>query len=661
MNCKIKIGNKFYTPKQAEQLQKQGTIDPKDIEVDTGTSVSNNPTTLSILVNHEQVLEKDETSYTLGDERLNRVTDDINGGMAPFMRKPKNKNVIEFINDTVFEKVPEGQTKFIRDLGRVTKEEHKEHIEKQHTLGKIKGNIVHTIVSKVLNKSEEVKNNLQGKINDLYAQAGIAKPRYSWVESKFGHIASRIGINHFDKGVEPQDKDKVFSEVRVGNKIFKLGGAADLLVEHSDGTYSIFDFKTSSNFWKEYPYASILKYGVQGVGKQLLIDNHANRAKLQIMLYALLFKANNPEMKFRHLRAVILNHKESIYGPELFSEVQVSAFLKMIEQYLSNERPEVLEALKQDLGETDFKKLWDPTEYNNGYTPKVKREIEMANNGIQATKDKIIRDIRHAIYYDLAATEFSADEDARSRARDAVNALEKYLELIRKTTDTDLTHWNEETMSIVGSQLYSGASANSVLMQHFNKLRNDAKNKAEQRYQAKYRIFRKLVEPIKEDYLRTTGKLGWDKTTAGKLTHINYAEMYGWLYLREEDGQYRLRLTDAEFDDLVNSRDYPQITASNVKNYKRFARFLDETFAEFFVGENALANQEITWYVGKNGKKISLTNLQVANGMAINSKYGSRDFTYSAGFFPKVPRRIEEYGYFTKARAAEAWKRASTN
>lgn len=94
-------------------------------------------------------------------------------------------------------------------------------------------------------------------------------------------------------------KDKIASEVTViDDKFFNWGGTIDLLIEHANGKLSLRDFKSGWGFNREAS-STMFKYGVQD--NISIMQNPRNTAKLQLMLYAMIIKMNNPDQKFQSL------------------------------------------------------------------------------------------------------------------------------------------------------------------------------------------------------------------------------------------------------------------------------------------------------------------------------------------------------------------------
>src|SRR5690606_8494593 len=124
----------------------------------------------------------------------------------------------------------------------------------------------------------------------------IPADKYEWFNENIKDIYDVHDINVF-RNIDNSLKDVIASEVVVASKELNTAGTIDMLIEHHDGTVSIKDMATGTNFDK-FISSRILKYGDQ---IRLITDSPRDRKKMQIMLYALIVKINNPDVKFRDL------------------------------------------------------------------------------------------------------------------------------------------------------------------------------------------------------------------------------------------------------------------------------------------------------------------------------------------------------------------------
>lgn len=131
-----------------------------------------------------------------------------------------------------------------------------------------------------------------------------------------------------------------------------------MLIDHGDDVYSIHDFKTGASFDRLFE-ASMFKYA--STSTEDMWDNPRNRAKLQIMWYALMMKVENPNAKFSNLEIQYIRNRRFIDEVDNRKFINVPAYLEMIENYLKTDKPEIYKELKE-LGH--FNSIFNPATYN---------------------------------------------------------------------------------------------------------------------------------------------------------------------------------------------------------------------------------------------------------------------------------------------------------
>lgn len=118
----------------------------------------------------------------------------------------------------------------------------------------------------------------------------------------------------------------------------------------------------------------------------------------------------------------------------------------------------------------------------------------------------------------------------------------------------------------------------------------------------------------------------------------------------------KIRTTEAEFKELQDDPAYSNYGAW--EDRKKMARFIDSTYRDFFVDNGAtksVANRVATMgekYV--DGERVfeEISNLDLHNQSMRQRR--NKAFYYESGWFPKVPKLLEEYGsIFSKAYLQE--------
>lgn len=181
---------------------------------------------------------------------------------------------------------------------------------------------------------------------------------FEWVteNDNMKRIINKTGTDFF-KTDNPLDK--ILTEFTIKSDKLKAAGTLDMLIDHGDDLYSIHDFKTGASFDRLFE-ASMFKYA--STATEDMWDNPRNRAKLQIMWYALMMKTENPKARFSHLEIQYIRNRRYIDEVDNRKFINVPAYLEMIENYLKNEKPEIYKELTE-LGH--FKSIFDPATYNH--------------------------------------------------------------------------------------------------------------------------------------------------------------------------------------------------------------------------------------------------------------------------------------------------------
>jgi hypothetical protein len=636
-------------------------------KVDMGEEVSVQSTKYEPLPEDENGNSKGYKN-TLTGKILKRITDEVEGGLSWFRKNKTARRTAEQVaNDFWGNRSKADDNILPTEFGKLNWKSYSERVEKSFNMGKWKGDIIHAILQGFVTGDPDGK--IADKLQELYSVSGLNPKRFKWVVDNAKYILQNSDINIFDD-IPENMKDKIMTEIIVGNDIFGLAGRIDLLIKHFDGTLSIKDYKTGYAFNNEY-MASIFHYGDQGVGSELLWDNPRNRAKLQVMLYALTIKMNNPNAKFKALDAIWLPNQDVIYSHNFRARVEVDAFLAMIQAYLKNEQPEKYAAMKKSLGEDAFNRLWTPSEYQAGYSGPMREQMartNMTNTEMLLHKLDLLK---HNVFYDLSPHSLKSRDGAKNRARKAAALTEEILELKSKVTDLDLAKWDED-ISYLSLYLGSNASTTSPYIQVYDQLLKERKARYHSEYQRKYTKFLSLLNPIYNAYMQRTGRSGVQTLTRNQLVKVDANDLYGFMIKerRNEEGElidYEYRHTEKDWQELINDNThYGYINASNIQMYKNFANYVMDTFQDFFIdsgGKTALANRVAT-YTGDPTNPKAVTNLELANGalkMSSNKKHNIRPFEYWRGFMPKVPKAMEEFkSYMDPDYWAEAWKRFST-
>lgn len=615
-------------------------------------------------------LDSGEYTHTPSKTKYQSVTDYINGGLSWFYRNinTSEKDYATWIADTKWGKRDKTE-KLHTSYGHIDHttfiERYRESIDK----GIAKGNIVHKHLERFING--DPTGVIKAQIDQIAFDNKFHPLQFKWVQDRAKLILEKAGVNIFDSNIKEEDKDVILSETKIKSDLLGLGGTVDNLIFHSDGSVSIKDIKTGLSIVKE-TMSDIFLFGDQGSGQDILWNNPLNRAKLQLMLYAVILKSENPDIKFRSLDVVWVPNENSILRNDPNRTVQVTPFLSMIESVIRNRKPEVYKKLKDSLSDSEFKKLFDPKEYQVGYSKNLAKQVKESVLSPAELLHVKMEQLRHAVFYDLDPHR-PTKEFTSKRLEQAKRLTKEILELKSKTNDLDLISWKED-ISFLSEWLGTTATSSNPYVQVFHSFLRERQTVANQRYQESRAEFLSFLKPIYNLYLQRTGKKTISNLTYNKLVNIDYEDLYGFMYkeIYNKEGElvkYELNHTEEDWQEATNKYDY--LNKDNIKIYRAFAEFIHKSYSQFFINEQgnfsegnrkiALANKTATYKSVSESVQKPVTNLQLHNGELERSAPIKDSFVYSKGFFPKVPRRLEEFGsILNKNRAKEAWKRFSS-
>jgi hypothetical protein len=549
--------------------------------------------------------------------KYRRISDGKDGGLSKFLARsvseytPAERKAINYWDKSGYNPNEEILTPEFPNE-KLTKKMYIDKFDNRLKRGLIKGKIIHAMMQYYLSQDSTERIKLNMEIQELALEAGIIDPfaTYGWVIGEKGQTIEKIlhmsGIN---AGVATPDniRDKVVSEIKVSNDTLGLAGRIDTLVEHPDGYLSIIDWKTGSTFNK-HDFTNILKYGNQEIE---IFDNPRERAKLQIMLYALTIKASHPDAKFRHLRVHWIPNEYEATRDDNKKDVEVRSYLKMVELYYKNEEPE---AYKKLLKESP--KIFDPAEYTS-VSSSVATEM--------ITKNMSAEDLLTHSMAELRIVGNKIREQELLGNMISPSLLEKQARLA--ATIADIKKYpgagnllDAEDISMVTQWIGAYEDVSNPMVMTVKLLQNERKALAIQKLDKINKQFSVLLNAVKKDYLRKSGKENIDSLTRGRLNFINYQDMFAFAFktvTRDEFTEEKLVTEDdAEWSKLTNDQ-------------KKLLTFMHDHMEEQFkTTMNKVALDD-----PQTGKKKTFLDLY---------KRINPSFSYSRGYFPKVPMSDSE-------------------
>ncbi len=512
--------------------------------------------------------------------------------------------------------------KLIIDGIEQTKQEYEDSKRKIQAQGIAKGNIIHAKIQRflaVLQGDTPKVSELDNRIEELSSQADKLPSAYDWVTRKgiFDKIMQNAGINIGSKVVKGQE-DKIFSEVKVGSSVMGIAGKVDMLIERPDGRLRIADWKTGSKLKDKYS-ASILKYGVQ---ENRITDNPLDRAKLQVMLYAMTIKAEHPTTKFDGLVVMHLpNEFEATQGRNALP-VEIPDYLNMLQQYYRNEEPAKYKAMLEA-----SPRIFDPREYNAPLHPDFAQDV--LNSGGMTEAEQ------HQKYMlDLQKLEVSINEQRKNGypiTKEQMDIRAKLVKKIQQATDyngTDFTGALDPQYEIGVLKRWMGTldDVHNPYVQNLAAHLRTNEERAAKELAANYQEFDNLLRPVIKE------RLGADRTVLKKaLTSVDYAKVFNNFYTetRTKDDA-----TGAEYvkrgATLEGSDAWKRMTPAEQALSVFIRKNMHDVYHEVMVnGPLAVVGEKA------NGDKMTKQDLY-------NSSRRGASFKYEADFMPRLAISREE-------------------
>lgn len=492
--------------------------------------------------------------------------------------------------------------KFANFVDPVDYETYKRLIDENFEIGRYKGMIFHKIISNYISGTND-------GISELFNASGLNPKEFEWLDgATIKKIISKTGTNAYNDDPALRT-DKLITEPAMVNDILKVGGTPDLVIDHGGEVFSVFDLKTGKNFDRNFEL-DFFKYGRSGDAD--IFVNARNKAKLQIMLYAMMIKLNNPKARFRNLEVVHITNRYGIDDIDSARFINVPAYLHMIEQFLKAERPSVYQQIK-DTNPAVF----DIATYN--HVSAAKYGNKQAGEILKLKQ----LELQALVMYDqdLYKQISNGKYQGKDRYKEIATLVEEINEL-KKEPGVSLEAWDTD-MGWMDRWLGSNTAATNPYVKMYYSILSEKKQHARTAY-GKWRAeFDNVLNPL---IVERTGK-PFTKVVGG----VDRTKLFEWAYkgdrlYHSEDAEYN-HFTKAQknFLDFVN---------------KSIGMFFDDKLASYDnIAEptKALANRTITFtYVGN--KKVNVSNLDLFNGKY--SPNSRPEFKYYKGFFPKHPPQL---------------------
>lgn len=322
-------------------------------------------------------------------------------------------------------------------------------------------------------------NELAEKLKELAKekpgiQEEINTDEFMWISENIYIILEDLGLVFNTSG----KNDKYYSELPFVNEKLGIGTTIDGLIEHPNGTYSMFDFKTGARFTNDQNTTELLKYSEGQFNEQL--DTRESKAKLELMMRAFMLKEKHPDIKFRDISVIHFRNKQYKMYP-----VEYGTYLEIISKYYRENDPEMYKEFKE-------RGLFD---YKNYVTRNQSINEELIN-----TKGKSLDTLRKAKQAKLNTLILSKPESKRT-----VEESEEIVKLTKEIIQIDNGGFRVEDSDDIDVGFFKrwlGTTSEiaSPLIQRFNKLLYQVDDKVAREEREIEIEHRKLYSEIETDY-----------------------------------------------------------------------------------------------------------------------------------------------------------------
>lgn len=609
---------------EPEQVHFIGT--PEDVKAFRDFLTLKYPVSPSYSVLSNAVKDEIKQVYTMDGKEYQTVTNEF---MPAMQHKPftlvdtfGTRQADNFWKDT--DKTE--KKKFSQFVTAVDYETYKRLVDETYEIGKYKGIIFHKIISNFISGDNT-------GLSEMYSVSGIAPKEFDWLDAEaIKRIIGRTGTNAYNDNPSLRT-DKLIAEPSMVSKIMNVGGTPDLVIDHGGDIFSVFDLKTGKHFDRNFEL-DFFKYGRAGDAD--IFVNPRNKAKLQIMLYAMMIKLNNPKARFKNLEVVHVTNRYNIDEIDSARFINTPAYLKMIKSYLQAERPSTYKAMLEA-----SPSIFDTATYNyvsaNKYGNKEAGEVLKLK--MLELQSLVMFDTN--LYKNITVGKHSGKERYVQIAEliKEINELKRDPEMDLKSWDTDMG-WMDRWMGT------NTASTNPYIKAYYSIL-SEKKQHARTAHGKWRAAFDDVLNPLIEE---RTGK-PYSKVIGG----IDRTKLFEWAY----KGTRLYHADDSEFKSFSQAQ-------------QNFLNFVNNSVEMFFndklanyenipKGNTALANRVVT-FTERAGRKLNVTNLDLFNGKYSNSS--RPEFAYYKGFFPKYAPQLYDvarrYSTFSKETLKFIYNRTFT-
>lgn len=362
MSCKIRWKGNVYTQAEFIELYKAdptGITKPAVVaenpditlphDVQTLLNVPGESTAKILDLNKDIELndvDPNNTFYTKDGEKMDRLTEFASKNFSSTEKikalaahSPAEWSAIKYYKKKGVNR--DEKIKWDKTGQDMTFEEVTAAFQKEQELNRKKGTLIHAFIEKAIKPKDK---SVAERINKILEETGTPAWHYKWINNDtyvLDMLANTLGLKVGERYKGPLE-DKVSSEVKVASTLLGIGSTIDMLVEHSNNSVSLYDFKTGDFFLKDIDTSDEMRHTKQIID-DIIKDNRMDKARLELMLRAFILKEQMPELRFRDIAVV---HLAQHRGATVY-KTSMSNYLSAIEQYYKTQRPDLYEELNK--------------------------------------------------------------------------------------------------------------------------------------------------------------------------------------------------------------------------------------------------------------------------------------------------------------------------
>ena len=442
------------------------------------------------------------------------------------------------------------------------------------------GTLAHAIIERAIKKiNNEDTTAISAKIKELSEGTDKTLPielyKLDWIEKNIKLILNISGINITQEGIDQAKKDKVLSELPYVLKQLGIGTTMDGVIEHADGTLSIKDWKTGRLLSDEFTSELLTEFGSQ---LEDIHDSKLDRAKLEVVLRALMIKYNNPSAKFRQLSIEYLNKNTLVES----YNINLESYLNFLESYFKAKQPDIYKDLKE-------KNLFDLYSYGATIPEDTEKVFQEKQETIELLDEQI---------------EITTNSISKEKRIDVKDALKyKLLKLTQQRIAAEQTlpgSLTEEKNEISWFKRHFGnlSSVSDPVIRIFKNLLDKARMAFNVEYNELVKEHDLIHDKLMKDFNPNWKNLGLKYKTS------NNSGLYDFLWVKKDKGSnigyYKITKDDAEFKNLTPTQQ-EYVTFLETKMQSLYSEVAKSIVAKDFNGR-PLTNAEF------NNQPLKLDN-----------------------------------------------------